>query len=127
MHHACSWSCRLSRKSTFPLHCIKPCLARPHGTCAVLVPSACPAPALTLPTPRCCHCVAGLPPSMRCPVCKAAVHESAFHHIEKRTTFVVGETVLKWDMATAALQKQQNPSLARVEVRRSRMTMCAGY
>ena len=57
---------------------------------------------------------------MRCPICKAAVHESAFHHIEKKTTFIVGETVLKWDMATAALQKQQNPMLARIEVRRAR-------
>ena len=53
---------------------------------------------------------------MRCPCCKAAVHESAFHHIEKKTTFIVGETVLKWDMATAALQKQTNPTLARIEV-----------
>ena len=60
---------------------------------------------------------------MRCPVCKAAVHESAFHHIEKKTTFVVGETVLKWDMATAALQKQQNATLARIEVRLSFMFM----
>ncbi len=54
---------------------------------------------------------------MRCPCCKAAVHETAFHHIEKKTTFIVGETVLKWDMATAALQTQTNPTLARIEAR----------
>ena len=53
---------------------------------------------------------------MRCPCCKAAVHETAFHRIDPKTTFVVGETVLKWDMATAALQKQSNPTLARIEV-----------
>ena len=53
---------------------------------------------------------------MRCPCCKAAVHESAFHHIDKKTTFIVGETVLKWDLATTALEKQHNPVLARIEV-----------
>lgn len=53
---------------------------------------------------------------MRCPSCKAAVHESAFNHIEKKTTFVVGETVLRWDLATAATEKRSTPGIARIEV-----------
>ena len=53
---------------------------------------------------------------MRCPCCKAAVHETAFHTIDKKTTFVVGEVVLKWDLATTALNKQNEAQLARIEV-----------
>ena len=63
------------------------------------------------------RCVTGLTPTMRCPCCKAAVHETAFHKIDKKTTFVVGETVLKWDLATTALQKTHEPVLSRIEVR----------
>lgn len=59
----------------------------------------------------------GLEPSMRCPCCKVAVHETAFNRIEKMTTFVVGETVLRWDLATAATEKRSTPAAARVEVR----------
>lgn len=60
---------------------------------------------------------AGMQPTMRCPCCKAAVHESAFNRIEKKTTFVVGESILRWGVATAALDKQHTPATARVEVR----------
>ena len=55
-------------------------------------------------------------PSMRCSCCKAAVHESAFNRIEKKTTFVVGESVLRWAVATHALEKQDKPAIARIEV-----------
>ena len=53
---------------------------------------------------------------MRCACCKAAVHETAYNRLEKKTTFVVGETVLRWGVATTALEKQQTPATARVEV-----------
>lgn len=59
----------------------------------------------------------GLEPSLRCPCCKVAVHETAFNRVEKMTTFVVGETVLRWDLATAATEKRSTPAVARVEVR----------
>lgn len=58
----------------------------------------------------------GLEPTLRCPCCKAAVHESAFNRIEKKTTFVVGEIVLRWDLATAATEKRSTPAAARVEL-----------
>ena len=54
---------------------------------------------------------------MRCSCCKAAVHESAYNHIEKKTTFVVGESVMRWGVATQALEKQDKPAIARIEVR----------
>lgn len=56
-------------------------------------------------------------PTMRCPCCKVAVHETAFHRIEKKTTFVVGESILRWAVATKALEKQDKPAIARIEVR----------
>ena len=49
------------------------------------------------------HPGAGLQPSMRCPRCKAAVHDSAFDFIEPKTTSVVGETALRWGPAAGAL------------------------
>lgn len=61
-------------------------------------------------------CAAGMQPTMRCPCCKAAVHETAFNRIEKKTTFVVGESVLRWGVATRALEKQETPATARIEV-----------
>lgn len=67
------------------------------------------------------RCAAGLQPTMRCSSCKAAVHESAFNYIEDKTTFVVGESVLRWDLATAATEKLSTPAIARVEVRPCRI------
>lgn len=61
-------------------------------------------------------CAAGMHPTMRCPCCKVAVHETAFHRIEKKTTFVVGESIMRWSVATKALEKQDKPAIARIEV-----------
>ena len=44
------------------------------------------------------------------------MHASAFHRSDKNTEFIVGEVVLKWDLATAALEKQDSVVESRIEV-----------
>ncbi|KAK9800723.1 hypothetical protein WJX73_000536 [Symbiochloris irregularis] len=47
-------------------------------------------------------------PGLRCPRCKTAVAEAAFHKEDKLTKFIVGEDALSWDQALQACQEDDS-------------------
>ncbi len=56
----------------------------------------------------------GLRPRYRCPSCQCRINEKAFHESDKFIVLPVGETILRWDLASAAAESDDTTNLERI-------------
>ena len=56
----------------------------------------------------------GLRPGFRCPSCQCRVHETALHKADRFISLPIGETVLRWDLASAIVEREGDADKDRV-------------